>query len=608
MGTCKRIGVIVGLILLLGINLSLIKGFYPGCGFKHSENLNFLALTNQDGSELIPDNSTWRDYPIDDDLNGYYDRLIVNLGPPKTLNQEFGIYGILNDSKGNLLGISRLYPWDITSEILLSFQGQPININGENGPYHVWIGTFRYNWWSIDDLQMLYSYNTTFDYNPEDFESPRAKITEISDYGNDTDNDEIIDEIILNFTVEIKDPGEYNLAMSLESSIPFAGLMQEFNWGGFLTPEDTSIVMRINFRDNDFHGSLNVSYIKFELYGIVMQFLTKIYTTNSYFTEYPHTYARLTGKYWDWGLDANLNGKFDQLVITAEVNITLAGYYSLNMHLTTTNSEQGVWDEWANHYTYLNEALLNISFYFDASLLYSHRNDFSFEIEYISIRDEHFNLMYEISCPYTTRVYNYFEFDIPKAFLTGNFWNWGVDTNFDGKFDQLAITVEINVTFIGTYLLQLNVHPFGTDRGDWDQYTEVRQYWSVGVRNVSVFIDAIQFYSLRNDTSFELEYVRIREWDDYNEIDYCSYPYLTRIYNYSEFDFPDATFTGNYRIRGVDSEADSRFELLAFDIQINVTKDNNYEIQIEVRSVNGDFHKWWSQEEFFEEGKYWLTF
>ncbi|MFX1506902.1 MAG: hypothetical protein ACFFDC_12430 [Promethearchaeota archaeon] len=604
----KRIGFILSIFVLLGINLNSLNGFYQPTDLKTSTKLGNTLRSTQIGSEFLPDNSTWTDYPIDDDQNGYYDRLIINLGPPKSLNENFGIYGVLNDSKGNLLGVTRISPWQLTlPEILVSFPGQPINMNGENGSYRLWIGTYESGWWGqMYDLQMLYSYITTFDYNPEDFETPRGQITGISDSGNDSDDDEIIDEIVFNFTVEIKDPGEYNLVMSLDSSTPFAGLGQEFHWGGFLTPESTSIVMKISILDNDLHGPLNVSYIKFELYGIVMQFLTEVQTINSYFISSP-TYAKLTGKYWDWGLDNNFNGKFDQLVIIVEVNITLAGFYNLDMHLTTVNYDQGGWDEWTDHNDFFNVNLHNLSFHFDASLLYSHRSDLSFKVEYISIMDESYSdLIDEASSPYTTRVYNYTEFDIPKAFLTGNFWDWGVDTNFDGKYDQLVITAEINATDTGTYILQLNVHPFGTDWGDWSQYVEFNQYWSMGVSNVSVSIDANQFYSLRNDTSFQLEYVRIREWEDWNEIDYYSSPYLTRVYNYSEFDFPDAAFTGNYWIQGYDSEADSRFESLIFDIEINVTESNYYEIQIEVRSVIGDFQYWWSVNEYFKEGLHWL--
>ncbi|MHA2204024.1 MAG: hypothetical protein ACW991_10085, partial [Candidatus Hodarchaeales archaeon] len=342
MGNFSRTGVIIGLFLLLGVNLSSLSGLYQidGIDSKNSGNSDILSLANQKNSEFLPDNSTWTDYPIDEDTNGYYDRLVINLGPPNPTDQELGVYGILNDSEGNLLGISQLYPWQIGNELLLSFQGQPINANGANGPYHVWVGIFRSGWWFIGDFQMLSSYITNVNYSASDFESPNAKITGISDYGNDTDNDGTFEEIIFDLTVEVKDRGYYDLEMYLGSSAPFPDSNRDFvrSWGGFLTPEDTTIIVKFPIQDHQFHqiqGPLNVSYITFKLYGIDIQFLTDNHTTNSYSFESPSTYANLTGNYWDWGVDTDSDGKFDELVIQAEVNISLAGVYRIEMHLTT---------------------------------------------------------------------------------------------------------------------------------------------------------------------------------------------------------------------------------------------------------------------------------
>ncbi|MFX0124628.1 MAG: hypothetical protein ACFFAE_13430, partial [Candidatus Hodarchaeota archaeon] len=581
MGNFTQIGVMICLFLLLGLNLSSFSGFYQ-INMIDSKNSRYsvdnLSIANQDSSEFLPDNSTWTDYLIDDDGNGYYDRLVINLGRPKPISHEYGVYGILNDSKGNLLGISQLYNWEIKAEILLSFQGKPINANGADGPYHVSVGTFLYLydwWWGVEDFQMLFSYVTVGDYNASDFESPNAKIAGISDYGNDTNDDEVFDDIIFEFTIEVKDRGYYDLRLFLGPSAPFLESNQDFveHWEGFLTPEDTEIILKIpvlNYHDRKVSDPLNVSYVRFMLYGIDIQFLTDSHSVNSYSYE-PHlTYAEFTGNYWDWGEDTDSNSKFDNLIIMVEVKITLPGFYHLDMHLITTELDQEEWDRWSNNYDYWNEGIHNVTFSFDTGWLYSIFSDTTFIVEYVSIRDENYRIMDQASSPYTTRSYNYAEFDVPIAYPLGNFWDRGVDTNLNGKFDHLVIDVEINFTLAGTYIIEFYFQPLGTDKSDWNRWISLREYWSKGITNVSFSVDASTYYSLRNVTSFTLKYFRIMDYD-YEEIYYTSSPYTTRIYNYTEFDFPDAKLTGNYWGRGVDRGGDGRFEVLVFDIEINVT-------------------------------------
>lgn len=612
MGNFTRIGVIVGLFLLLGVNLNNISGLSQinGIDSKDSGNSDILSLTNQESYEFLPDNSTWTDYPIDDDRNGYYDHLVINLGPPKLTDQDLGVYGILNDSEGNLLGICQLYPWQIGNELLLSFQGQPINANGANGSYHVWVGTFQTGWWYYtEDYQMLLSFVTT-DYNASDFESPNAKITEISDYGNDTDTDGAFEEIIFDLTVEVKDRGYYDLEMYLGPSAPFPDSNRDFvrSWGGFLTPEDTTIIVIFPIQDHPFYqiqGPLNVSYITFKLYGIDIQFLTDNHKTNSYSLASPLTYANLTGNYRDWGVDTDFDGKFNELVIQVEVNISLAGIYRIEMYLTTPDYDQGGWNQWEYHDDHLNEGVHNVTLSFDTRMVYSLRYDTSFIVESVRIRDEDYEMMDSASSPFTTRVYNSTEFDIPAAFV-GNFWDKGVDTNSDGRFDILVIEAEINFILPGTYLIELFLKPFGTDKDDWNQWTDLRQDWSEGVTNVSFSFDARSFYSLRNDTSFKLEYLQIRG-ENYEMMDYASSPYTTRVYNYTEFDFPDASLTGNFRGQAVVREGDNKFKELEFDIEINVTEASNYRIEIQIKSVAGNFHFWEEHNEYLNEGLHWIS-
>ena len=54
-------------------------------------------------SDLLPDNSTWSDYPVDMNNDLEYERLNINLGTP-TETHHFAIQAILKNSTGAWIG------------------------------------------------------------------------------------------------------------------------------------------------------------------------------------------------------------------------------------------------------------------------------------------------------------------------------------------------------------------------------------------------------------------------------------------------------------------------------------------------------------------------
>ena len=79
MRNLTRIGIIISFFLLLGVNSNSVSGLCQ-IEARNSKNVRnpseILSVANQDGSEFLPENSTWTDYPLDDDHNGLYDRFL----------------------------------------------------------------------------------------------------------------------------------------------------------------------------------------------------------------------------------------------------------------------------------------------------------------------------------------------------------------------------------------------------------------------------------------------------------------------------------------------------------------------------------------------------
>jgi hypothetical protein len=135
------------------------------------------------------------------------------------------------------------------------------------------------------------------------------------------------------------------------------------------------------------------------------------------------------------------------------------------------------------------------------------------------------------------------EIDGEETSLTGKIYDRGVDTDHNGKFDYLEVSVEINVTDAGEYKVEI----YGlTDT--YGYYISVNDYTtaylSAGIRllNVSLYGPTI-FVSGKNPKYVaNIGLSQFREYQLFTKffgfIDSKWELDLTRVYNYSEFDAP----------------------------------------------------------------------
>ena len=83
------------------------------------------SISPQISSDFLADNSTWQDYAVDDDGNGLYDSLIINLGKPEQLEEGIYLYTILKNSSGSWLGYTSAFIESYsTNNITLFFSGE----------------------------------------------------------------------------------------------------------------------------------------------------------------------------------------------------------------------------------------------------------------------------------------------------------------------------------------------------------------------------------------------------------------------------------------------------------------------------------------------------
>ncbi|MFW9855130.1 MAG: hypothetical protein ACFFFG_08710 [Candidatus Thorarchaeota archaeon] len=546
------------------------------------------GLSIENNQNLLLENISWRDYSIDDDNNGLYNRLMVDLGRINNTGNIDGIYGVLRDSNGILIGKDRQGIQN--GNITLSFAGQPIRANRVNGPFVVQAGVFTYEgWWELSEISFTVNY-TTNAYQYTEFERPSAEITGFYDFGRDSDGDQYYDELVLRLNIHVVDPGQYDLRIYLGEASPFPGSTSGLDtyWNGFLTPRDE--VIEVSFPTRDFtirelSGTYNVSYTILSFYNVEHQYLTDPYTTKKYDLEEfgVHT-ASSTWRFWDWGVDSDIDGKFEGLVIVVEVNISEPRVYQYELAIHPVAKDDGDWDQWKEVERYFGKGIHNVTFEFETNSLYSLYENSSFEIIRFAIHDS-WNYYFRAEYPYVTQIYNFTDFPEPIALFTGNYWDIPTDINADGRYEELVLIMEVNITFPSDFRFELEIVPFDQN-GSMEEarrsFSISAQYpYSKGIQNISFSMSGEDIFRLHKDSSFRYEIVRIRDlFDRIHDIAYDVY--TTQEYGYSQFRRPFVYFTGKYTDIGRDIDNNGLFEALIFSIEINVTAPGNYRLELSI--------------------------
>ena len=326
----QKVGLIIGLaILMISVNVSIINGEITSYNEENltrrsTEGFETSTQISQSVSSSIGDNTTWTDYAVDDNQNGYYDRLIIDLGEVNQSAQDFYVLGVLKSSTGTILSLtangsmySPMLPYE---NLTLSFSGVSIRSSGIDGPYNLWIEIIESMNGSSPpsyDFTLMYTTNQAYDHTT--FESPSATMIGFADYGRDTDGDSLLNEIVISVTLSVIDPGDYSLTIILGDVDIFSADSQRFSgiWWGYLDPGIQAVEVPIQttgFYLENLNGPYNLSLAvlasEANMYGY-QQMIEGTFQTAAYqYMNFDPIPAYFTGNYWDQGIDTDFDGKF----------------------------------------------------------------------------------------------------------------------------------------------------------------------------------------------------------------------------------------------------------------------------------------------------------
>jgi len=529
----------------------------------------------------------YADYGIDMNGDGKYDYLAIEVGVNVKKAGKYSVEGSLYDrSTGDyIVGTSTDRILDVGMQnVTLRFNGYQIYRHGTSGRFDLEdLEVYDKDWNMLDHRD--YAYTTSY-YSFTDFDAPPADITgSYSNYGIDTDGDGKYNCLAIDVWVNVKEAGTYWVYGRLDDS---NGKRITSEWDeAYLSTGLQKITLKFNGYDiyrNGVNGPFSLGYTELddEEGNREIDHRHNAYTTSFYyFTDFDKPPLLLTGVYSDYGIDADGDGKYDYLTIDVWVSVKEVGYYNLQGWLDDCHG-YGINYDWNG--TYLKEGLQKLTLGFNGYEIYRYGVSGFFSLGHVKLLDDDWNAVDDKWDVYTTSYFAYTDFDKPPTYLTGAYADYGVDADGNGKYDYLAIDVGVNVKEDGKYNVygQLNDKADEYITSDGDEVDLSR-----GLQKFTLQFGGYKIYRNGVDGPFLLRYVEL--YDEWNRADYKYDAYITSYYNHAEF---DRKFTGNFNDYGVDTDEDGLYDHLKVEVEINVTKEGEYELEGDLQYYDEEEGYW----------------
>ncbi len=570
-----------------------------------------LSIQTDSYFDLLSSNDSWIEYTVDSDSDILIDYLNIKLGI--TAPDWLQIYGILKDPAGNWIGytVNETVESPTEQEITLSFPGDTIYASGYSGVYLLYIMiTGPESSPYAESTRLMYQTNN---YNYVQFEHPTGIILGFDDYGVDTDNDSLYNEIHVDFYVDISEAGMYAVGVMLNGHDPFnESEVQHVGMGMADLPSgDNQTIIAIIPTQSLYIDRMSGPYSLGFVYMMKLtidyesKFQHFIYDygfTQAYnYQQFDPASAFFTGAIFDSPLDTEGDSKFEGVEILVELNISEPGNYRVEMNYQIVDKTFYI-DKEINY----SSGLYNVSFFISDTRIYAQKLNGSIEVIQLYLINSDYETMHRLNPNYKTRNYLYTDFNSPGLLLTDRFFDTGVNTDNDSFFDQLKISVEVNVTINDTFMFDISL---GEPVGKWTYNTT---YLEVGIHNVSFYFSMNDHYQKELNTSFVVEHlsISVEDMGMHEEIYYAWDVYTTRIYYFTEFDRPSIVFTQNFWDYGLDLNNNSLFDVLVIDAEVEVFEADNFLFygDIKTNSVPISYFYYTNLQEYFEPGIHTISF
>jgi hypothetical protein len=304
-------------------------------------------------------------------------------------------------------------------------------------------------------------------------------------------------------------------------------------------------------------------------------------TTNYAYTAFDPPGAEFTGIFYDYGVDTDISGdpRFDYFELAFEVNVIEEGWYRIYGYLYADEGGDSYYLYNYEGTVNLSPGLYNLTCKVDSYWFFSHSSGASVYVDYIYLYqwfDGYGDARagYDGDNRYLSRTYYHSEFDPPPiAFSENGFFDYGEDTDSNGRFDHITVEIELNVTEAGTYYI--NGRIYCVTGGDSFYFGSDYMELSVGLHNYTFQIEPTWVRNHQDGSEFYINYMYLYQYIPSEGDVQRGYTgvtqYFSRIYYHNDFDPPDAWVMNVLEFYPMDFNSDGLYDVYRVVYEVNVT-------------------------------------
>lgn len=563
----------------------------------NSAGVNNLQSTGT--GEIGIDISGYTENTVDKDSNGLYDYLTAELDVDAKEAGTYIIDSMLFSDKEDLIVKGKLDTSEETTalpnisiielkegkqKIKLYFSGEQIRKAGFDGPYTISVS------FSSDGSIGLHKEYKTGKYAFSDFQGNLMEYTGVTDAGSDVNNDGQFDTLDVDVGLNVLADGDYIVEGSLFAdgkhlcdakvekkvkkgsetvTLKFVG--QALRFSGVDGPYDVYITL--------FDGK-NSSTIDYR---------TKEYK----YTDFQVSDAFFTGSIKDTAIDADTNGIYEGLGISAEAAAIVSGDYNVRAIL---QDKDGKFIESADKDVTLGGSPTIIDFNFQGENIYKSKSDGPYTVIMV-IMDQNGKEITGIKC--NTQNYRFSQFNAPKVSITGSFSDTAADVNNDEINDMITVNIGLKVAESGQYTIEGSLYD---KNGQFITSSSKNLNLGQGETSVSLDFKGSDIYKNGVDGPYSLGMIKISQSDG-EEVLSALNVYTTNEYKFADFQSSTLSLTGNNSDSGEDKDGDGLYDYLTVSLEVMIPANGSYSYNARLVDKNDEELQWASGTQYYTAGK-----
>jgi hypothetical protein len=168
--------------------------------------------------------------------------------------------------------------------------------------------------------------------------------------------------------------------------------------------------------------------------------------------------------------------------------------------------------------------------------------------------------------------------------LTGSYSDQGVDSDNDGKFNSLQLSVGVQIDQASLYNVVAWLENSSSTPIVW---ASTQEQLAIGTHTVDVFFEGEVIRGSKLDGPYTIARVELREGDEEYQVDSGDSVHSTGAYQWDDFDIPPVAFTGVYTDTLVDSGSNGLYDFLNIQVELDVQQGKVYMVVGELEGPTG---------------------